>query len=409
MWFSSFFTLEKSPCCRSRPKRKRTWQPAAATRLTVDALEDRTVPSFLAPVSYALGAPPANLAMADFNKDGVSDLVTASPADSVLSVFLGKRDGSFQPARNTTVANIGPLAVGDFNNDGRADVVWGPSVLLSNGDGTFQAPKTFNLPKGELPNFLAVGDFNNDGKLDLAVGGYVTQGGSGGGHGCRLWCNGGGGGGGGSTPFVNVLLGQGDGSFRTKTTVQGVGTILVVGDFNRDGNLDILAPGMTLLLGVGDGTLQKPTAAAGAAGAGTGPWAVADITADGRLDILAVALDGNGNNMLSLFLGNGNGTFQALQTISAGISPSAAAMGDFNRDGKFDIVATDWANGTVSILLGNGDGTFQAAQTLSVGANPNPVAVGDFNGDGRLDLVLGVVDYDGSNPRLSVLLNDAHW
>src|SRR5207245_3543929 len=93
-------------------------------------------------------------------------------------------------------------------------------------------------------------------------------------------------------------------------------------------------------------------------------------------------------------LGNGDGTFQAARSVYFGVNGARLwyiAVGDFNGDGKLDLAVTDNANNTVSVLLGNGDGTFQAAQTVPVGTNPALVAVGDFNGDGKPDLAVSNV------------------
>jgi hypothetical protein len=84
-------------------------------------------------------------------------------------------------------------------------------------------------------------------------------------------------------------------------------------------------------------------------------------------------------------LGNGDGTFQSAQSFNVGGNPTALALGDFNSDGKTDIVTN--SSGTVSVLLGNGDGTFQTARTYGVGGSyPNVIAVGDFNGNGKTDI-----------------------
>src|SRR5206468_3093783 len=109
-------------------------------------------------------------------------------------------------------------------------------------------------------------------------------------------------------------------------------------------------------------------------------------------------------------LGNGDGTFQAAQSFpTAGLNPVTVAVGDFNGDGRPDLAVTNGANttsgavpGNLAVLLGNGDGTFQAARTISAGITPASVAVGDFNGDVRQDLAVGNFNSDN----VSVLINN---
>jgi len=113
--------------------------------------------------------------------------------------------------------------------------------------------------------------------------------------------------------------------------------------------------------------------------------AVGDFNADGRPD-LAVA-NQNSNNV-SILLGNANGTFQAAVNYAAGSTPSSVAVGDFNADGQPDLAVANNSSNNVSILLGNANGTFQGAVNYAVGFNPWSVAVGDFNADGRLDLAV---------------------
>ena len=135
--------------------------------------------------------------------------------------------------------------------------------------------------------------------------------------------------------------------------------------------------------------------------AGNYPYAVAvgDFNGDGKPD-LVVANEGDGT--VSVLLGNGDGSFQAQQTYNVGNCPYGIAVGDFNGDGKPDIVVVNECDNTASVLLGNGDGTFQAQQTFAVGNYAVSVAVGDFNGDGNPDLVAA----NNGDGTVSVLLGN---
>jgi dienelactone hydrolase len=204
---------------------------------------------------------------------------------------------------------------------------------------------------------------------------------------------------------------------------------LAIGDFNGDGKADLAmtdanALNVSILLSNGDGTFKPPVSYP----AGN-PNAVvtADFNGDGKLD-LAVA-DNNGpknNGAVAILLGNGDGTFKAAVNYSAGLDPNAIAVGDFNGDGKLDVVVANYDGADISILLGNGDGTFQPATNYSTGSGSEPlsVAIGDFNHDGNPDLVVGIfnalsvflgngdgtfqpaVNYNGGGEPISVAVGD---
>jgi len=110
--------------------------------------------------------------------------------------------------------------------------------------------------------------------------------------------------------------------------------------------------------------------------------AVGDFNGDGKPDLVTA---NDRDNNLSVLLGQGKGTFRLVARYPVGKNPNSVAVGDFNGDGKLDLVTANYLGNSVSILLGNGDGTFQAAVNYAGGNGP--VAVGDFNGDGKLDLV----------------------
>jgi hypothetical protein len=180
-----------------------------------------------------------------------------------------------------------------------------------------------------------------------------------------------------------------------------------VGDFNGDGNLDIVvadgnysAPGAAyLLLGNGDGTFQPPGQAMGL-GDLPGAISAADFNGDGNLDFVAANRD---NNFVSVFLGNGDGTFGARVDYGTGFGPNDIFLGDINGDGKVDIVTADYTNCDVQILLGKGDGTFTTGQQFTTNCDIG-VTGADLDADGKLDLVTANLVTD----TVSVYIGDGH-
>src|SRR5262249_26785128 len=148
-----------------------------------------------------------------------------------------------------------------------------------------------------------------------------------------------------------------------------------VGDFNGDHKLDVLAGGMYLLAGKGDGSFQKPVQVA----PGGGYVSAGDFNGDGKLDFIAISADTSAN----VFLGNGDGTFQAAGSFAVGRGPyDPVAVADFNSDGKDDFVVANSSTGTASLYLSAGAGAFRLAGTFDAGPRPCDLGLGDFNGDG---------------------------
>src|SRR5215471_919543 len=337
-------------------------------------------------------------AAGDFNGDGRPDLVAIDFEGSTVSILLGQPDGSFAEIAPSYAVGGQPTvaAVGDFNQDGNLDLaVAGQlcpadcepspvSILLGNGDGTLQPRMDFEA--GPNPTGIVVADFNGDGKPDLAVAAAVS----------RIDM--------GHAGLVSILLGNGDGTFAARADFPaGFGVIgLVAGEFSAPGVFDLVMDNhptlsgttVSFLRGAGDGTFAEP-----ASFTVSGPpvaLATGDFNEDGKLD-LAVATS---SSQISVLLGNGGGTFQPPVDYTSGFGPYRLITADVDGDGHLDFAASISAdppsNGAISILLGNGDGSFRPRFENRVGILGLPVA-DDFNGDGKVDVAVG---------RISVVLGN---
>jgi hypothetical protein len=199
--------------------------------------------------------------------------------------------------------------------------------------------------------------------------------------------------------LVSVFLSNGDGTFTAGpvTTLTGTGPgSMILGDFNGDGKPDMAvgdfqANTVSILLGNGDGSFTVTAASPISVGMDPGALAVGDFNHDGKLDLMVA---NSGDKTITVFLGKGDGTFTqaAGSPMSVGAAINTFAVGDFNGDGKLDVAAASNV-GTVLILLGNGDGTFTQGTSAPV-ARSASIAAADFNGDGKLDLA--VTDFHDS-------------
>ena len=183
-------------------------------------------------------------------------------------------------------------------------------------------------------------------------------------------------------------------------------TYIDAGDFNADGNLDLVTDlystgKVSVLLGSANGsfTVQSPITLGGSP---FGPLGVAvgDFNGDGAQDF---AVANNSSSNVSVFVSNGNGTFQSEQTYSTGSSPGPMTVTDLDQDGKLDIVVSTSGN-SLSVLTGNGNGTFDPAVSYGAGLAAGRLVTGDLNGDGRTDVVVGDNSF---NTAVSTLLNTA--
>lgn len=395
---------------------------------------------FLTVKSYPTGELPVAAAVADFNGDGLSDIVSANRNDKNVSVLLGKGDGTFAAANTFAVGDgAADVASADLNGDGQADLVVSDgdpyvsgamsiSIALGNGDGTFRTPAAIKI--GNNPMGIAIGDLNHDGIPDVAIAM----------HGALM----------GSSGALAVLIGKGDGSFAPPVSypINHNGERLVLADLNGDGNLDVAMAvqhnsspknGLAIFLGNGDGTFQAgKTSVSGDAY----DVAAADLNGDGKLDLALVEsestfiLIGNGDgtfqpavsytpgassveiadinhdgvpdlvlggNVTTLF-GHGDGTFGAPTIYATG--ETFARLGYFNRDNNLDVV-TKAAYSAIGVTLGNRNGTFRAGLSYFAGFSAGPLAAADFNGDGNLDMVVGAANNNFSTD-LVLYLGEGH-
>jgi Domain of unknown function (DUF4347)/FG-GAP-like repeat len=289
---------------------------------------------FGSPTTIPAGTNVNSINLQDLNGDGKLDIFTANRGSNDISVLIGDGAGGFGPVINYAVGTD-PIsaAVGDFNSDGKLDIFTANrgsstiSVLFGNGVGGFGPAITYAAEAGA--SGARVGDFNNDSKLDISTTNYGSN-------------------------TVSILFGDGLGGFGTATNypVGSTPYATVMGDFNGDGKLDFITAG-----------------------------------------------SGTSSLLLSVLLNDGVGGFSAAANVAVGSNPNYLRSGDFNGDGKLDLAMTDNSD-KISVLLGDGNGGFGAATKFAVASTPNGnglkaipqnLLIGDFNGDGKLDLVSGTI------------------
>jgi hypothetical protein len=401
--------------------------------------------------TFSAGTNPRSLVVADFNGDSVLDIATGNQSGNI-SVLYGQANGTFGVAINISINTGGsfssnfPLVAGDLNNDNRIDLVVGAgsqnlTVLLNNGsggftetpaftspigssgvqnillgkffggnnldlavvssgsfsddpnrvvlyrgtgNGNFDAASAITLPTGSTPFGITSADLNNDGRLDLAV---ANQ----------------------NSGNVSILLNSAGGFGARQTKLNNQPVTLVTGDFNGDGAPDAIvgmtsttvAPTLALYVNDGAGNFAAAPQGITVANNNNGQLFTADVNNDARLDLIVYgSASFSSTSSISVYLNNGTPTpFSApATTYNFNSQPTSIAVGDFNRDGRRDIIAALPNNNSVALLPGAANGAFAATPTyFAVGVSPRAIAVADFNGDNFLDAAVAGNSSSGSS------------
>ncbi|MBN8551209.1 MAG: VCBS repeat-containing protein [Deltaproteobacteria bacterium] len=335
--------------------------------------------SFTSKISSSSAITSYEVVSADFNNDGILDLVREDSNTGGILLQLGNGDGSFKGSTvigaSAKLGLVAQIQTADVNGDGITDIVAaGQSTYtyLGNGDGSFKSPiahDQYNI------GGLALADWNNDGKVDLITGD--------------------------DSGIIRISLGNGDGTF---DTIKGdAGTFsssiysLAVGDLNGDGKLDVVAGGVTnsaatVYFAGSNGTLSSGSNVNlnSFDGSYIGDILLYDLNGDSRLDIVV----GKGDGQNSVYLNQGSNSFSTESLYGSGGYSSSLA--DLNGDGKVDLISSG-NTGSPRVAYGNGDGTFGTPQSFASGVSyATGLAVADFNGDGVSDLSFTDLN-DGNN------------
>lgn len=334
-------------------------------------------------------------------------------------------------------------ALADFNGDGNLDLAVplrnslskNLAVFLGDGKGGF-ADAVFSESGGSSAVDITTQDFNGDGKLDLAIAhresdkvaiqlgngdGTFTSGKTfsvgnqpnaiapgdlnGDGRSDLVVSNFG-------TTSVSILLNQGNGDFTSSSVTVGDKLqpySVSLGDLNGDGNLDLVtsnfyADSITVLLGKGKGEFHSPkNYTVGNPGVAVTATALGDFNNDGKLDLVLSNFSKGGKNV-SVLIGDGEGAFKSRMDLPTSGTARSIKAADFNGDGNLDIATPDFSVGLTTVWLGNGKGEFPAKVQYTTEAEPTSVAIGDLDNDKKLDLV--TLHNGVSNA--SILLNESH-
>lgn len=344
-------------------------------------------PGYKAPVSYLAGDDPFPVAVADFDRDGRTDIAVANENDDNVSIYVGQgKNGKFKAPVSYLVGDY-PFGIvaRDLNGDKKVDLAVADynsasvATLKGVGDGTFKAPVDHPIPGASLYS-LASSDVNRDGDPDLVAAEYGNGG-------------------------VHVLIGSSGLGFEDPDYYPG-GSVTAdaeFGDVDGDGKKDIVALStdqVDIMRGRGNGTFRPAVSTPSSSGYGL---AVADFNSDGRADVAISDCDGGSGKHLHVSLAKGSAFgLRNEKSLRGGSCSYEFQSVDFNKDGKRDIALSNESTGKLDLLAGKGDGTFRGPKHVSAASGEAySAASGRFNSDKFPDFV--VPDFE--NNRTSVVLS----
>lgn len=363
---------------------------AISVNCNVSSSETTATTTTTADLRVPTGTAPGSVAISDFNNDGKLDVVAANEQSNDATILLGDGKGGFTPSKGSPFPaghNPNDIATGDFNADGKLDLAFANheekhlTVLLGDGQGGFAPAPNSPFAADVKPHThgVATGDFDGDGNLDLVTDSWQTD-------------------------QVEILFGDGKGSFKTSGSLLSVGKHpyqrVRVADVNGDGKADIIttnlgADNVTVLLGDGRGGFNPAANSPFSCGDSPFNFAVGDVNADGKPDLAIVnspssTSDRHGKDGLTVLIGDGNGGFTMLigSPFATGKTPNLAAIGDVNGDGVNDIAVSSPDGGNITLSLMSNKSSVSSSYIIAVSGKPKGLAIRDLNGDGKADIVV---------------------
>ncbi len=365
------------------------WLLISGCGQTTQPDSEKSVATVSDTIKVKVGNAPGSVEVADFNHDNFRDLAVTSESDSNVTILLGNGKGSFTFADNSpfsTGSSPNDMCIADFNKDGNSDLAFANhekkhlTVLLGDGKGKFTQSKNSPFTTEGVPHVhgIAAGDFNNDGWPDLVTDSWGND---------QV-----------EVLFGDnaTTFGKERKFFKVgKRPYQRLRSA----DMNGDGINDVVTTNtednnVTVLLSDGKGGFNEPSGSPFTCGDNPFNFAIGDVNADGKPDLAVInspssMAEGKGKNGLTVLLNDGTGKCTMLKgsPFYAGVNPNRVAIGDVNGDGLNDIVTSDYEGNRIYMFILNKTFTL-TGKAIATGNHPKGLAIADFNNDAKADIVI---------------------